>query len=313
VYCRIGFALTASPSRLFVLFMDPARINPAIRTRLDVLFAAAAPKAIILRRGPKTHWHLVLWDLATDTFTSGQWMKGLVRLCDLSPSGDKLIYWAAQYHASANWRPPGARNGVPLRRPYDPVLTRAPLKLKPGRKVPRYLQGSIAARRSQAQPVTGTWTAVSTPPYFSELAIWPAYGHWTGGGVFLSDRDLSIFEPLDRMVPIANVGLPPGVRARSYLASTLSKLATQRRSASGPNIQVALDPEAMARSGITWFEFAHALSDQEMVFACDGRVYRLEGWRDLPADRYFAQARLLADLNGDRFTLRAAPPEAMRW
>lgn len=285
---------------------------PAVRTRLNVLFASEARTAVILRRGPKTHWHLVLWDLAADTFTPGQWMKGLVRLCDLSPSGNKLIYWAAQYHGSANWRRPNAQRatGPGL---YDPSRSATPLKLKPGRKVPRYLQGSLGPRRGAAQPVTGTWTAVSTPPYFSALAIWPAFGHWTGGGAFLSERDLCIYEPLDRMEPIANVGLPPRVRARSHLAPSLSKVAAMRRSASGPNIEVTLDPEAMARNGITWFEFAHALSDEELVFACDGRIYRLRGWRDLPADRYFAEAKLLADLNGDRFQLLQAPPEAMRW
>ena len=287
--------------------MDPARIDPAIRTRLDVLFAAAAPKAVILRRGPKTHWHLILWDLAADTFTPGQWMKGLVRLCDLSPAGDKLIYWAAQYHASAGWRRPHPAG------PYDPLRARSAVNLRPGRKVPRYLRAAAGGQRGYPQPLTGTWTAVSTPPYFSALAIWPAFGHWTGGGVFLSERDLCIHEPLDRMVAIEHVPMPPGVRVRSHRVSSLSHAATRRRSAGGPNIRVALDPEAMARNGITWFEFAHALSDAELVFACDGRIYRLQGWRDLPADRYFAQARLLADLNGSRFTLRAAPPEAMRW
>lgn len=285
---------------------------PAVRTRLNVLFASEARTAVILRRGPKTHWHLVLWDLAADTFTPGQWMKGLVRLCDLSPSGNKLIYWAAQYHGSANWRRPNAQRATGPG-PYDPLRSATSLKLKPGRKVPRYLQGSLGPRRGAAQPVTGTWTAVSTPPYFSALAIWPAFGHWTGGGAFLSDRDLCIYEPQDRMEPIANVGLPPRVRARSHLAPSLSKVAAMRRSASGPNIKVTLDPEAMARNGITWFEFAHALSDEELVFACDGRIYRLRGWRDLPADRYFAEAKLLADLNGDRFQLLQAPPEAMRW
>ena len=68
------------------------------RTRLQVLFAAEARKAVILRRGPRTHYCLINWDLETDTFTEGQWMKGNIKLCDLSPTGDKLIYWARQEH-----------------------------------------------------------------------------------------------------------------------------------------------------------------------------------------------------------------------
>lgn len=65
---------------------------------LKVLFAAKAPKAVILRRGPRSHFHMIAWDVETDTFHRGQWMRGLVRLCDLSPDGTKLLYWAAQYH-----------------------------------------------------------------------------------------------------------------------------------------------------------------------------------------------------------------------
>lgn len=56
-----------------------------------MLFASRAPVAVILRRGPRTHWQLILWDTRRDTFTPGQWMKGLVKLMGLSPSGDKLI------------------------------------------------------------------------------------------------------------------------------------------------------------------------------------------------------------------------------
>ncbi len=42
------------------------------RTRIDVLFARDAQKAVILRRGPKRHFHLIDWDLKTDTLTYGQ-------------------------------------------------------------------------------------------------------------------------------------------------------------------------------------------------------------------------------------------------
>ncbi len=90
------------------------------RTRLRVLFAAEARKAVILRRGPRTHYCLINWDLETDTFTEGQWMKGNIKLYDLSPSGDKLIYWARQEHPSAVAR---RRKLMELRREnYDPIV-----------------------------------------------------------------------------------------------------------------------------------------------------------------------------------------------
>lgn len=36
------------------------------------------------------------------------------------------------------------------------------------------------------------WTAISRPPYFTALALWPNLGAWYGGGVFNSDRDLML-------------------------------------------------------------------------------------------------------------------------
>jgi hypothetical protein len=130
------------------------------RTRLSVLFAAPARKAVLLRRGPKTHYCLIAWDLKDDSFRIGQWMKGHVHLCDLSPDGRTLIYWAAQYRASAE-----ARRRQPV--PFDPPQqSRDALKkrrARPGRKVPRYLRPlapDITPREN-----TGTWTAISTVPY----------------------------------------------------------------------------------------------------------------------------------------------------
>jgi hypothetical protein len=56
---------------------------------------------------------LLSWDTATDALTPGQWFKGRIyeRRCDLSPSGDKLVYFAGKYRRPyATWtavsRPP---------------------------------------------------------------------------------------------------------------------------------------------------------------------------------------------------------------
>jgi hypothetical protein len=62
------------------------------RTRTSVLFALHAPRAVILRRGPRSHHRLIVWNTDDDTFEAGQWMKGNVRLCDLSPSGTMLTH-----------------------------------------------------------------------------------------------------------------------------------------------------------------------------------------------------------------------------
>lgn len=37
-----------------------------------------------------------------------------------------------------------------------------------------------------------TWTAVSRPPYFTALALWPMSGTWGGHGVFVENQTVSV-------------------------------------------------------------------------------------------------------------------------
>jgi hypothetical protein len=66
-------------------------------TRLYALLAREARVGVIFRRGPTRQVQLIRWDLRTDTFEHGQWLKGRIyeRRCDLSPSGKLLVYFAA--------------------------------------------------------------------------------------------------------------------------------------------------------------------------------------------------------------------------
>jgi hypothetical protein len=75
-------------------------MNPS--TRLFVLLARNAPFGVIFRRGPSNQVLLIKWDIERDTFEYGQWLRGRIyeRRCDLSPEGDMLLYFAA------NWRKP---------------------------------------------------------------------------------------------------------------------------------------------------------------------------------------------------------------
>ncbi|MBI2093698.1 MAG: hypothetical protein HYT88_03130 [Candidatus Omnitrophica bacterium] len=70
-----------------------------VATRLFAILARETPLAVVLRRGPSKQVQLIRWDRAKDRFEYGQWLKGRIyeRRCDLSPSGDKLIYFAAKY------------------------------------------------------------------------------------------------------------------------------------------------------------------------------------------------------------------------
>lgn len=68
---------------------------------------------VLLRRGPSKHVLAITWDTSRHRFYSGQWFKGRIyeHRCDLSPSGDRLVYLAANnkepfYAWTAVSRPP---------------------------------------------------------------------------------------------------------------------------------------------------------------------------------------------------------------
>lgn len=288
------------------------------RTRLSALFAAAAPLAVILRRGPKTHWRLISWDLKTDTFTPGQWMKGLVRLCDLSPSGDKLIYWAAQYHGSAVWE--RAVRTAPFDPTREAISAKKLARLRRRRKVARYLRPLLAGGTGKGHPRKneGTWTAISTPPYFSALAIWPAVGHWTGGGIFHTERMIFLNESADYngMTPIENVAIPSSVHIHSAFGAS-DRGFDIKRSALGPwhgqKLEQLGPAKELIAAGFEPLDFVYANPHGDLLFGAGGCVYRIDDWNDIPAANYASAARLLADFRDMKFEQVPAPADAMRW
>jgi len=122
--------------------MPSRTIEPA--TRLWGVVARKAPRVVIFRRGPTRQVLLISWHTDTHEFFAGQWLKARVfeRRSDLSPSGEKLIYFASDY----------------------------------GRDMQ-------------------TWTAVSRPPYFTAIALWPKGDSWGGGGLFATERRIELNHP----------------------------------------------------------------------------------------------------------------------
>ena len=298
--------------------MTTAPTTPApYRTRTDVLFASRAPVAVVLRRGPRTHWQLLLWNTRTDAFTPGQWMKGLVKLCDLSPDGTKLIYWAAQYHSSARWqRAQGHHDGLG---PYDPmtgtkhVLHRMKAR-HPKRKPPRYLT-DLAPGRTPPRDNQGVWTAVSTPPWFSALAIWPAFGHWTGGGFFAGPRELILYEGDCGLTPVVNTPLPstltisPWSRASEIdIRPTIARNPSRDPSPRHEDIAIALH-----LAGARFVDWSEITPAGNLLFACDGSIWRHPGWKGSLDTTILTYAHRLIDLTPSNFELVRAPDTAMRW
>ena len=58
--------------------------------------AAAAPVAVVIRRGPASWAQVTLWNTERDVFTRGTWFRGRIfgEKCDLSPDGELLVYAA---------------------------------------------------------------------------------------------------------------------------------------------------------------------------------------------------------------------------
>lgn len=120
---------------------------------------------MILRRGPSKQVLLIRWRRSDDSFFFGQWFKGRVyeRRCDLSPSGERFLYFAADY------------------------------------KKPHY-----------------SWTAISRPPFFTALALWPKGDCWGGGGQFATERKIVLNHRSREMDLAEDFHLPKPLRVEPF-------------------------------------------------------------------------------------------------
>jgi hypothetical protein len=55
-----------------------------------------------------------------------------------------------------------------------------------------YFAAKHGSRRAIEEGCTEAWTAVSRPPYFTALALWPKGDTWDGGGWFSAPRELHL-------------------------------------------------------------------------------------------------------------------------
>jgi hypothetical protein len=89
-----------------VELVNPVALAPntlkLMATRLYFIVARKTPVAVVFRRGPSRQVELLRWNLVTDEVQPGQWLKGRIyeRRCDLAPSGDLLLYFAAKYETT---------------------------------------------------------------------------------------------------------------------------------------------------------------------------------------------------------------------
>jgi hypothetical protein len=291
-----------------------------VSARVFVLLARDADVGVVFRRGPSKQVLLLRWDLKSDSFEAGQWLKGRIyeRRCDLSPSGDRLVYFAASYRG-----------------------------------------------------LHQTWTAVSRPPYFTALALWPKGDAWGGGGLFSSENELLLNHPSSQMtladgftvhrklrigtLPSAGSGEdspifeersrrdgweflqpgtwleqrknarlwfkcePPEIWAKPHPFRSVRRRLLRRtegiKEMDGPwystsyRVDEAPDGDGYDIGRADWADWC---SNGDLLFAKEGKVFRLAMTSRTRFD-VTAPARELMDLSSLTFVQREAPVEAKTW
>jgi hypothetical protein len=127
-------------------------MKKVIPARVYGYVARKANQVVVLRQGPHRVCQMLVWDLATDVVTPGQWVRAHVffERCDVSPDGKYFVAALSDYSTTTRSR--GS----------------APEELRTG------------------------WTAISRPPYFSALALWFSGCSWNGGGVWNGNRRVAL-------------------------------------------------------------------------------------------------------------------------
>jgi hypothetical protein len=80
----------------------------------------------------------------------------------------------------------------------------------------------VAAFVASYRRKPGTWTAISRPPYFTALAVWPKGDTWGGGGLFGSDTHLFLWHDtevkygVDQFKLLDDFTLPKRLRVEAF-------------------------------------------------------------------------------------------------
>jgi hypothetical protein len=169
-----------------------------VPARLHVILAREAPKAVIFRRGPSGQVCTVGWDLETDTFTTGQWLKGRIYeyRSDLSPDGELMIYFATDFRRPDTIRQyaeklreekfgPRDENGPDQWKDISRQLKETGEQLE---EINRTKSAELARFAATPEASAPSWTAISRAPYLKALDLWFNGTAWNGGGLFLDNR-----------------------------------------------------------------------------------------------------------------------------
>jgi hypothetical protein len=289
-------------------------------TRLHVLLARRAPVAVVLRRGPSKQVLLVRWDLTNDSFEAGQWLKGRLyeRRCDLSPRGERFIYFAANYGAplrtwTAVSRPPyltavaiwpkgDAWGGGGLMPTENQILLNHPssaMALQDGVRLPRKVHVSPLpyAGGGEDSPIFDErmsrdgWTLV-------EEGRWSEPSITAGIWLTCDPPETWVKHHPDRSISVRLRMRTLGIKERQ-----------------GPWYMThydVLDRAGVVKRDLGRADWADWDSNGDLLFARDGKLHRMPRAR---AGRFALDSKVatLIDLAPLKFEPRAPVQEAMSW
>lgn len=194
------------------------------------------------------------------------------------------------------------------------------------------------------KPPLYSWTAISKPPYFTALALWPKGDCWNGGGWFVDDRRVRLNHPWEahlhadfRLGPIKVVGHAESMGEDNTVWDVLRERDGWKQSGSGPRRWTRRHPKkdlvlemsivGIGHQAAPWYQIHYrvlrgsdacvdlGLADWadwdhagHLVFAKRGCLFRqrlARSFRD--------GAVRIADFNGLKFGNVSPPADATRW
>jgi hypothetical protein len=283
-------------------------------TRLYVLLARTAPVGVVFRRGPSKHVLALSWDIQRHEFRVGQWFKGRIyeRRCDLSPSGEKLIYFAAKYRAplftwTAVSRPPfltalaiwpkgdawGGGGLFTNERTIALNHRKEQMGLAEGFKLPK----SMHVEQCGTHPGSG-----EDDPIWSMRLLRDGWTMKQTPGGWENKKGSKIWHEFSL----------PWIWTKSRGTWTLEMLILGIFERDGP--WYVIEHRVIGQSGRTSISLGHSdwadwSQSGELLFARDGRLYRMF----VDDQRGLGKPEELLDLREMRFESIAAPREATRW
>lgn len=290
----------------------PSKADPRQGCHIPaVVLARQAPIGAIFLRAPGNWTQLIKWNTATDTFDMGQWFRGRIyeRRCDLSPSGDKLIYFAAKHHLRRA-HPSYTSTWTAISR--IPYLTALALWPNGGTT---YHGGGVFFTEDRIGLNSYVHRA-SNPARDSPAEAHP--DHRPPPGVQVLPL---AFTSGDQLLPLRLVrdgwtlttpgdvhedgSVPRGClvrpsRRQPHQLQLAFDHQVARYSLTGATTQPAVDEVLV---GASWADWDH---DGRLVFARDGKLFRLRG-------EHPAQVQLVADFHDRRPDRITAPAWARTW